>query len=118
MLILPFISTETELLYNEMITAVEPFLARGWCDWVTQGVKSLSVALRARAYKFKKIQATRRPLPNCYKAFSPPPFLLRLDGGQGGRQHKQLGRRHWVYDKAFPKKNSAQPIWLDAIGFS
>jgi hypothetical protein len=68
------------------------------------------------------------PLPNSYKEInsyqivikliSPPPFLLRLDGGQGGRQHKQLGRRHWVYDKAFPKKNSAQPIWLDAIGFS
>jgi hypothetical protein len=97
-----------------LVTAVETFLEVGWCDWVTQEVKSLSVALRARAYNFKKRQRHAVPLPNSYKEInsyqivikliSPPPFLLRLDGGQGGRQHKQLGRRHWVYDKAFPKK--------------
>jgi hypothetical protein len=52
------------------------------------------------------------------KLISPPPFLLRLDGGQGGRQHKQLRQRHWVYDKAFPKKKiTASPEGLTAIRF-
>lgn len=67
MLILPVIPTETEFVYNEMITAVEPFLARGWCDWVTKGVKSLSVALRGGAYNFKKRQRHAVPLCNRYK---------------------------------------------------